>query len=354
MFLKIKGIAIILMLFHHLFRIPDLYKGYEIIWFPLSENLVVSLADMSKICVALFVFISGYGMALKMKKSAKVKFADQLINLISRFILLFIPIMIAGQFINQRPQNFYLSGNLFEGGVYLIVDMLGLSNLLGLTPYYGAYLYISAAIVFIIISPIIYSLIKSKGGFFVLSIIVILPRLLGIGYIPGNAIYPFLFSLALGCIFADKNYMEKVLNWYPIKSANKWINNLILLFLGILCLIVSYYLYEALPIEKYWEISWGIIPAIFLCFCAKFIVNIPIIGVLLEWLGKYSMNIYIIHVFYIGYFKDFLYSFKYFGIVVFLLVILSFLTSIILAKLEKPLLNLINNKLQAKKTEKTS
>lgn len=103
--LKIKGIAIILMLFHHLFRIPDLYKGYEIIWFPLSENLVVSLADMSKICVALFVFISGYGMALKMKKSAKVKFADQLINLISRFILLFIPIMIAGQFINQRPQN---------------------------------------------------------------------------------------------------------------------------------------------------------------------------------------------------------------------------------------------------------
>lgn len=341
--IKIKGIAIILMLFHHLFRVPDLYKGYEINWFPMLENQVVLLADMSKICVAMFAFISGYGMTLKIKRSQKYNlYKSQIKSLIFRFMTLFIPILIAGQIINQRPQNFYFSDNLIQGVVYLVVDVLGLSNLLGLTPYYGAYWYISAAIIFIIIVPIIYSIMKSKGVFFTLAIIVILPRLFGIGYIQGNAAYPFVFSLALGCVFAENDYMEKILNWHPMKGNNKWLSNLWVIIIGMLCMGVSYHLYKNLPIEKYWEINWGIIPVVFICFCSRFVVNIPVINLILKWLGKYSMSIYIVHVFFIGYYKDILYNTKYFWMAVLLLLTFSFLTALIIEKVELLLFNLIN------------
>lgn len=164
---KIKGIAVFLMLFHHLFRSTELYAGYSIKWFPFLEGQVVSVADMSKICVALFAFVSGYGLTIKIKKKPdKAIILKQIKGLIFRFICLFIPILIAGQIINQRPQNFYFSdNNIVEGIIYFIIDVLGLSNLFGLSPYYGAYWYISAAIIFIILLPVIYCGISNKGVF---------------------------------------------------------------------------------------------------------------------------------------------------------------------------------------------
>ena len=58
-----KGIAILLMLFHHLFNDYEEYAGYAVSYFPFSGDRLTYLAVLSKICVAVFVFISGYGIA---------------------------------------------------------------------------------------------------------------------------------------------------------------------------------------------------------------------------------------------------------------------------------------------------
>lgn len=66
----IKGIAIILMLMHHLFAFPDRipHDANIINSLPfIGANVDSYLANFGKICVAIFLFISGYGFAFKNK-----------------------------------------------------------------------------------------------------------------------------------------------------------------------------------------------------------------------------------------------------------------------------------------------
>lgn len=59
----IKGIAILLMLFHHFFGFPEWQQGVSYIGIPLRvHTLEYAIGRFSHICVALFAFVTGYGM----------------------------------------------------------------------------------------------------------------------------------------------------------------------------------------------------------------------------------------------------------------------------------------------------
>ena len=58
----LKGIAIVMMVLHHCFRVAKLYEGYEVSFFPFGEQQIVNVAFACKICVSVFAFISGYGL----------------------------------------------------------------------------------------------------------------------------------------------------------------------------------------------------------------------------------------------------------------------------------------------------
>ena len=74
--MQMKGIAIIILLFHHCFLNAQRWatvpyeklattKGwgyYPISFAPFSSHTIQYLASFSKICVAMFVFMTGYGM----------------------------------------------------------------------------------------------------------------------------------------------------------------------------------------------------------------------------------------------------------------------------------------------------
>ena len=62
-----KGIAILMMMWHHCF-LPGRYDGFSIVFWPLAENQVIHIANFCKICVSLFVFISGYGLFVSYTK----------------------------------------------------------------------------------------------------------------------------------------------------------------------------------------------------------------------------------------------------------------------------------------------
>ncbi len=69
-----KGIAIILMLYHHLFRFPERIAD-TIQYIPLLTRGDIStaylLGDFGKLCVALFLFLSGYGTFLSFRKHSE-------------------------------------------------------------------------------------------------------------------------------------------------------------------------------------------------------------------------------------------------------------------------------------------
>lgn len=65
----VKGLAILLMLVHHLFGFPEWYAdGVSYIGIPLrAHNLEYVVAQFGHICVSIFAFITGYGMFFSYK-----------------------------------------------------------------------------------------------------------------------------------------------------------------------------------------------------------------------------------------------------------------------------------------------
>lgn len=58
-----KGVAIIMMIFHHLFYSLDVYSKYEINYVPFGQNVTYIISLSCKACVAIFVFLTAYGIS---------------------------------------------------------------------------------------------------------------------------------------------------------------------------------------------------------------------------------------------------------------------------------------------------
>ena len=74
----VKGVAILMMLFHHCFESAGRYAGYDMNFFPLNESQTITIASFFKICVALFVFLSGYGIAKSLEKTPQEGYTRQI------------------------------------------------------------------------------------------------------------------------------------------------------------------------------------------------------------------------------------------------------------------------------------
>ncbi len=101
----IKGVAVILLLAHHLWAFPDrIPYALKSIFFFTDINLPMLIGDFGKICVSLFFFLSGYG--------NEVKYHDKEFSLFSKLktlylnywkvFVIFIPIGFLF-FSNQQP-----------------------------------------------------------------------------------------------------------------------------------------------------------------------------------------------------------------------------------------------------------
>ncbi len=77
----IKGIAIIMMYVHHMFLSPNRWGKSFVDFWPLTQDTAIEVAVYFKICVALFVFLSAYGLTVKYKQ-----IAEKNVNNISKFI----------------------------------------------------------------------------------------------------------------------------------------------------------------------------------------------------------------------------------------------------------------------------
>lgn len=97
-----KGLAVILMLAHHLFLFPDRMPiGYEIISMGSVSGMEIEriIGSFGKICVSYFMFLGGYGMWCKAQadgnKDGNVSIGKHIIQLYQslwKVILVFIPI----------------------------------------------------------------------------------------------------------------------------------------------------------------------------------------------------------------------------------------------------------------------
>ena len=65
--LCMKGIAILILFFHHNYLGPDRWLNSPISFYPFSQSQIMYIAKFLKICVGIFVFLTGYGMLASVK-----------------------------------------------------------------------------------------------------------------------------------------------------------------------------------------------------------------------------------------------------------------------------------------------
>ncbi|RDU22126.1 acyltransferase family protein [Anaerosacchariphilus polymeriproducens] len=342
--LAIKGISILFMLTHHNFRVTTLFKDQIVNFAPFTQDFVVDIALFFKICVSLFVFVSSYGLALSLKNTigkheVKVGFqfekwlTTRLISVLSGYWFVFILSSIVCQFIDQRTTDIYFNKNLTTGVMSMVVDFLGLGKLFGIKQLNGTWWYMSAAIMIIVFVPIIYFAFKKFGYILTLVLCIGLPRVLKLEH-TGTDFKSYLFLVIMGMIIAEYNILGRLKEFKIVK--NFYINKVIKFVVLSILICISYKAYLQLPMKQFWEIKLGIIPILVIYFSYEFITELPILGTILKFIGKHSMNIFLVHTFIRAYYlKDFTYSFQHFILIIAVLLLISIAISIVIEYFKK-------------------
>lgn len=300
--LILKGFAICAMLCHHLFSFPE-YSG-----------VVSALAGIGKICVSIFLFISAYGLTIQYEKLQREHILQNtLIFEIKRYIkfyfnywfifLIWVPIGIFGFNIGLNER--YNDGNMLNilgKIIFLITDFLGFN---GTHSYNITWWFNKLIIVLYFLFPVLFWMLKKvKYAVFLMSSWIIVSS-----YIPAilptinaaNNVYFLIFIIGIWM----------ALNRDKIQSFLSKFNSYILCFI-ILFNIVIFILIRLQQTSFTIKLIVDAFLTISFVLSAVYIRSLKVLSFLFSFLGKHSMNIYMVHSFIFYYFfKDFIYSFHY-------------------------------------------
>lgn len=345
--MQMKGIAIIILLFHHCFLNAQRWatvpyeklattKGwgyYPISFAPFSSHTIQYLAGFSKICVAMFVFMTGYGMwvsyeSQKKKTTMSNYIKKRMVTLMTGFLIIFVVTEVlaipTGRFIE-------VYGHDFRSVVYMIIDALGLAKLLGTPLFCLTWWYMSLAIVLIMIFPFVHSIME-KYQWIVVVASIIVPRACGFGQ--STDLFRYLLAYTLGMYFAQHDLLARIKEKFMEQNVAGKLLSLIVSLIGLAVIIKCRQ--NAWIGWKYLDFWDG--------FAAMYVIIISYIYILngkwivkgLGFLGKHSMNIFLIHSFYRDvFFHEFTYSFYYAWLDYIVLMAISLVTSIVLEWFKK-------------------
>lgn len=331
----LKGIAILLMLFHHLF-LKDRLELYSISFVPFPTEFMTKLAAYFKICVSIYAFVSGYGLFLsyQKKKTSNLKWiAQRYLKTFSGFWTIVVLSWIVCQLIDGRVSLIYFDKSPWAGIAYMVLEWFGLSNLFGTPSLCFTWWYMSAAFVFIVLTPIV---ARDKNSIAISCLVVMIAvRVIFAGDLSGyyndymkfTTPLPFIMPFLIGALFAKNDLIIKIVN-----ARHRYLR----LIIEVSLIILFALLYLNLSSLTFYDIKMGIFALPVILFCIEYVIPRKGVHSILVFLGKHSMNIFLIHSFIRGmYLQDFTYSFPHFTIMFIVLLILSLLISLAVEGIEK-------------------
>lgn len=326
----VKGVAVLMLLWHHLFlsreeSISNFISVASIGGVPI-ECLISTIC---KVCVSIFIFISGYGcvksysklpvdksnnkFSFNIIKNDLLFFKNRIIKLLFGLWFIYLIFVPLGFLFNRNPIEFY-HGNVS----YFILDFCGLSHLLGTPEFNPTWWYFSLAIVFYFLFPVLYKLLK------------ICPELLlsvGVAFlllpVPNyREIFTYLITFILGMYIAHRNGFEFINRLIPVSN----------LRIITVVLLVTAFGYFRLTV-------FGIIDSLFsfsvILLSVFAFSRIPILNKILEEFGKCSSYIFMFHTFFLLYVEQYVYMFKYSLLIYLVFVIVCFLIAEIIMFIQK-------------------
>ena len=307
----IKGVAICLMLWHHLF--PNaLYYG--------RSSMVLFMVAVGKVCVSLFLLVSGYGVAcqysklitysksLKERFFATIKFiAKRYVKFYTGYWIIFLIFVLFGcEVIGVSLESRYETDNVMFP---LVVDFFGL---MGYHSYNITWWFNRTILLLYFVFPILYLLIR-KIPYISLALCFALCLFpIPIAFV--NEMTIWMFPFFMGIFWA-----MKIPQRYTISNKRKYW--LLLPIVLILCCVLVYFRQNRL-IPYFTGITVDGLLALVVSFIVIILIrDLPVVNVAFSFLGKQSANVYMVHTFLFSYwFPQFIYAPKY-AILIFLLLL---------------------------------
>ena len=288
-----KGVAILLMLTYHLFAFPDrihLDQGYISLFSIGGSNIEFIMGGFGKICVSMYIFLSGYGIYMSSLKEGKITLKDSFKRLkklyINYWIVFIIFVPIGFIFFNKEL-------NIRE----FILNFVGWSS-----SYNDEWWFFKLYVELILLVPILKYLINDSLWKSIVNITILLffSKVIGYGinrgidkFIPSFIVYEvhdILFWQAcffIGYICAKFDIYSKALNLFiKIKMDNKIIYALLPIALIFIRIKSGGRLY----------IDFLLTPI--LIFCTVNLLYDSVLHKLFILLGEHSTNMWLIHSFF--------------------------------------------------------
>jgi hypothetical protein len=188
------------------------------------------------------------------------------------------------------------------------------------------------ALLVILVFPLVYKLYKAFG-------VLVLPAYLCMFCLLGLPVVEYTrwtIWIPIGIWFAEENILEKCRDFSICKSpaANTILKFLILTGILIVSICVSSPNASNLSYLTFIRDFFLVLSVVLWVYL--FLSKLPVLSDILAVLGKYSMNIFLFHTFIRGrWFVDYTYSFRYFLLILLMLLVESLLFSVVLEAVKK-------------------
>ena len=286
----LKGIALLMLLAHHLFwKNTELYRDIQVYG---NYRLFQSIGVISKVCVSLFVFLSGYGLTKKYEQfdfrskcDISMYYSQRYCKLFLNYWLiwlLFVPVSCLVGFTSQNDAS--VLHNLMK----MISDLFCISGFLNLPFYNTTWWFMSCIIGLYALFPAVIMMIK-KGYFLSLIAFSIAIYLIPYEY-PTKTVWIYLPAFLCGIKIAKDNNL----------LLNKSATYVLYLVLGLLLIERLYVTYGILL---------DVIITIMIVLLYLNVKHTNWVSMVLMYFGKHSMSIFLFHTFIFHiWFRDFIYS----------------------------------------------
>lgn len=335
-----KGLAIILMLFYHLFYEASTLSEMNVFFAPIPENVFLTFAGFGNICVAVFVFLTGLGISKSIYgenndkevtlKSCYEKSIERFGKLVLNFFIMYFSVnIIFFRFFNYP--SLYGAGK--QGILAMLVDALGFSAYLSTPTLNMTWWYMGIAYTLIFLVPLFAYLFK-KVGYPILVLGLIIP----FTFVLQPDLSRYFCVMVLGVAAAYGGWFEKIINC-KLNRVVRCILELVLLVAAVL-IRQNFFVHEYLL-----DIFDGPVAFLIVLIAADLIGAIPVIRTIFSFIGKHSMNMYFVHTFfYLILFRKYVYYFRYWFVTLIILVAVSLAYSVLLELIKKAIKSFVVSK----------
>lgn len=326
-----KGIAILLMLLHHLFYSADSSHGIWVNYLFLTQRQTIAFARFCKICVPAFVFVTAYGMTLKYKahgqggKSIWKLTWYRYASLMASFLFVYVLALLFCQIGGMRSW-----GEVYGKGVrsvgYAVLDLLGMTYFTDTPSMNPTWWYMSVAVLLIFVLPLIWKLNQRLQLFLPLL-------LLAVTFAAGlekNQTMLCILTAAVGVWSAEKDVFGRLEQFFRKSGWTKSLGILLysLALLGMLVLKVR-------TGNRFWPVIYPVSAFALAGLLCRTSGDGRIFRIL-EFFGRHSMYMFMTHTFLKSYYlHDFLYGLCIAPLIYAALLVISVALAVVLGFLEK-------------------